>query len=118
VSAAQFASVSQFITTLRAAIFSFGLNFPVIALAFVFERKLSPHGRWKFVVVGLTYGAMFVLLTLVSDFVFGTEGLPAQVFRDNLFDGLLLGTGLGIGIQGGEAMVHSLEDPGPAHTRK
>ena len=118
VSAAQFAAVSQFITTLRAAIFSFGLNFPVIALAFVFERKLSPHGRWKFVVVGLTYGAMFVLLTLVSDFAFGMEGLPAQVFRDNLLDGLLLGTGLGIGIQGGEAMIHSLEPPGPAHTRK
>jgi hypothetical protein len=117
VSAVQFAAVSQFITTLRAAIFSFGLNFPVVALAFIFERKLSPHGRWKFVVVGVTYGAMFVLLTWVADLISGSGGLPAQVFRDNLLDGLLLGTGLGIGVQGGEAMIHSLEHPGPAQPK-
>jgi hypothetical protein len=111
VSAVQFVAVSQFITMLRAVLFSFGLNIPVIALAFVFERKLAPHARWKFVVVGLTYGAMFVVLTLIIDLLSGGGGLPATLFRENLFDGLLLGTGLGLGIEGGEAMVHSLEMP-------
>jgi thiamine transporter ThiT len=118
VSAVQFAAVSQFIMTLRAAIFSFGLNFPVIALAFIFERKLAAHARWKFLVVGLTYGAMSVLLTLVVGIVAGAEGLPAQVFRDNLLDGLLLGTGLGLGIQGGEAMAHSLAEHASASGKK
>lgn len=111
ISAVQFVAVSQFITMLRAILFSFGLNIPVIGLAFVFERKLAPHARWKFIVVGLTYGAMFVVLTLLVDLLSGGAGLPATLFRENLYLGLLLGTGLGLGIEGGEAMVHSLEMP-------
>lgn len=113
VSAVQFVAVSSFISMLRAVLFSFGLNIPVIALAFVFERKLAPHARWKFVVVGLTYGAMFVVLTLLVDLVAGGGGLPAQLFRDNFVDGALLGVGLGLGIEAGEAMMNSLEHPEP-----
>ncbi len=111
VSAVQFVVASQFIAWLRAALFSFGLNLPVIALAFVFERKLAPLARWKFLMVGMMYGAMFVVLTLVVDLLAGPGGLPAQLFRENLLDGLLLGWGIGVGIEGGEAMVHSFEHP-------
>ena len=112
VSAVQFVLASQFIAMLRAILFSFGLNLPVIALAFVFERKLAPLARWKFLMVGMMYGAMFVVLTLIVDLLAGPGGLPAQLFRENLLDGLLLGWGLGLGIEGGEALVHSLEHPG------
>lgn len=111
VSAVQFVVASQFIAWLRAALFSFGLNLPVIALAFVFERKLAPLARWKFLVVGMMYGAMFVVLTLVVDLLAGPGGLPAELFRENLLDGLLLGWGIGVGIEGGEALVHSFEHP-------
>ncbi len=114
VSAIQFVVASQFIAWLRAVLFSFGLNLPVIALAFVFERKLAPLARWKFLVVGMMYGAMFVVLTLIVDVLAGPGGgLPASLFRENLLDGLLLGWGLGVGIEGGEALVHSFE-----HSRK
>ncbi len=112
VSAVQFVVASQFIEWLRAVLFSFGLNLPVIALAFVFERKLAPLARWKFLVVGIMYGAMFVVLTLIVDLLAGPGGgLPASLFRENLLDGLLLGWGLGIGIEGGEALAHSFEHP-------
>jgi hypothetical protein len=111
ISAVQFVVASQFIAWLRAVLFSFGLNLPVIALAFVFERKLAPLARWKFLMVGMMYGAMFVVLTLIVDLLSGPGGIPAQLFRENLLDGLLLGWGLGVGIEGGEALVHSFEHP-------
>jgi thiamine transporter ThiT len=108
-SCAQFIAGSAFITMLKAIIFSFGLNIPVIVLAFVFERKLAAHRRIKFAVVSLTYGAMFVLLTLVSEAVSGGSGLPATLFRENFVDGLLLGLGLGLGLEAGEALLYSFE---------
>jgi hypothetical protein len=115
VSAAQFAVGSASITLLRALVFSFGLNIPVIALAFVFERTLARHRRLRFVVVGLTYGGMFVFLTLLTDLLAGPAGIPAAVFRENFVDGLLLGIGLALGVDGGEALTGS---PAPSVRRE
>jgi thiamine transporter ThiT len=111
VSALQFIAGSTYITMLRAILFSFGLNIPVITLAFVFERKLAAHRRIKFAVVSLTYGTMFVLLTLLADVISGAGGLPAMLFRENFVDGLLLGLGLGLGVEAGEAFMLSFEHP-------
>lgn len=111
ISAAQFTVGSAYVTMMRSILFSFGLNVPVIALAFLFERKLATHRRMKFAVVSLTYGAMFVMLTLLSDLFAGGGGLPATLFRDNFLDGLLLGLGLGLGVQAGEAFTASVEHP-------
>jgi thiamine transporter ThiT len=111
ISAVQFIAGSAYIAMLRALLFSFGLNIPVIALAFVFERKLAKHRRIKFAVVSLTYGAMFVLLTLLADVISGQGGIPAPLFRENFVDGLLLGLGLGLGVEAGEAFMVSFEHP-------
>lgn len=112
VSAVQFVAGSSYITMLRAILFSFGLNIPVVALAFIFERKLAAQKRIKVAVVALTYGAMFVVLTLLVDLLSAeSTGLPATLFRENFVDGLLLGLGLGLGVEGGEAVMHSLEHP-------
>lgn len=109
VSAAQFAISITWIKTLNALIWSFGVNLPIIILAFVFERKLANLRQAKFAVVGLVYGSMFVLLTLLTGVLTGVESMPAAIFRQNFVDGLLIGLGVGIGIEGGEALVHSLE---------
>jgi hypothetical protein len=52
---------------------------------------------------------MFVLLTLVSGVLVGLEDMPAVVFRQNFVDGLLIGLGLGVGVQLAEAFLHSVE---------
>lgn len=111
VSAVQFIAGSTSITLLRALLFSFGLNIPVIALAFVFERKLAAHRRLRFAVVGLTFGGMFVFLTLLSDLLSESAGIPAALFRENFVDGLLLGLGLALGVDAGEALTGSFEPP-------
>jgi thiamine transporter ThiT len=117
VSAVQFVAGSSYITMLRAILFSFGLNIPVVALAFLFERKLAAQKWIKVFVVALTYGAMFVILTLLVDVLSaGTSALPATLFRENFVDGLLLGAGLALGIEAGEAVIHSLEHPVVTHT--
>ncbi len=109
VSAIQFVPIAGYISMLRAILFSFGLNVMVVVLAFIFERKLAPL-RWaRFLVVSASYGAMLVLLTLIVELVAGSPGVPASVFRENFTDGVLLGLGLGLGVQGGEAFLHSLE---------
>lgn len=115
ISAAQLIASSSYITMTRAVLFSFGLNFPVVVLAFVFEQKLTALRWLKFAVVGLTYGAMFVLLTLLVGLLADSPGLPPSLFRANFFDGLLLGIGLGLGIEGGEALLHSLKHPRARH---
>jgi thiamine transporter ThiT len=116
VSAVQFVAGSSYITMLRAILFSFGLNIPVVALAFFFERKLAAQKRIKVAVVALTYGAMFVVLTLLVDLLSAeSTGLPATLFRENFVDGLLLGLGLGLGVEAGEAVIHSLEHPAVTH---
>ena len=120
VSVIQFVGASPFITMLNAGIWSFGVNIPMVVLAFIFERKLGPLKQAKFIVVALTYGAMFVLLTLIVSWVSASGSLPATLFRQNFTDGLLIGLGLGVGIEGGEAFIHSLKHndmntPAPAH---
>ncbi len=109
ISTVQFIVASNSVAMLQAGFFSFGLNLPVILLAFVFERKLAPLRQAKFIVVGLTYGAMFVILTLLVGVLAGSNGIPAEVFRSNFLDGLLLGAGLGLGIEAGESLMHSFE---------
>ncbi|MEK6572662.1 MAG: hypothetical protein AABZ61_14915 [Bacteroidota bacterium] len=109
VSTIQFVFSLTYITMLNAAIWSFGVNLPIILLAFLFERKLAPLKRLKFVVVAALYGAMFVLLTLFVAWATGVEILAGSVFRQNFVDGMFIGLGLGIGIQGGEAFIDSLE---------
>jgi len=109
VSAIQFAASTTWISVLNAAIWSFGVNLPLILVAFLFERKLAPFKQFKFMVVAGLYGVMFVLLTLLAAWLSGTGLLPASVFRGNFLDGLLIGLGVGLGIEAGEAFIHSLE---------
>jgi len=109
ISAVQFVVASVWMPTLNSAVWSFGVNLPVVWLTFLFERKLAALHRGKFVVVGIVYGAMFVLLTLIVGVLSKTEALPASVFRENFIDGLLIGLGMGLGVQAAEAFIDSLE---------
>ncbi|MBP1602632.1 MAG: hypothetical protein H6Q06_2783 [Acidobacteria bacterium] len=108
-SAVQFFVATSYVPRLQAVIFSFGLNLPVIVVAYLFERRLAQLRAFRFVVVSLTYGAMFVLLTLLIGSLSGSSEIPAEAFRKNFVDGLLLGLGLGIGVEAGEALLHPLE---------
>jgi hypothetical protein len=110
VSAIQFLVSLMWFPWLNALVWSFGVNMPVVALAFVFERKLAHFKQAKFTVVAITYSVMFVLLTLLVAALTGVEMLPAALFRDNWIDGLLIGLGLGLGIEAAEAFVHSWEE--------
>ena len=114
-STVQFAISSTWITTLNAAVWSFGVNLPLILVAFIFERKLAPFRQYKFAVVALLYGAMFVLLTLFVSGFSASQMLPATVFRQNFLDGLLIGLGLAVGIEAGNALIHSLEHHSMKH---
>jgi hypothetical protein len=58
---------------------------------------------------------MFVLLRLLTTWLTGVALLPAAEFRENFFDGLMIGLGLGLGIEAGEAFIHSLEHQSVAH---
>jgi hypothetical protein len=109
VSALQFGIAATWVTILNAAVWSFGVNLPVVLLAFLFERKLSALKWGRFLVVGVVYGSMFVLLSLLISALQGVEDMPASLFRQNFLDGLLIGIGLGVGVQGGEAFMHSYE---------
>ena len=112
VSAIQFIVASVWVPTLNAVVWSFGVNLPVVWLAFLFERKLSTFHWGKFAVVGLVYGAMFVLLTLLVGVLRGTESMPAVLFRENFLDGSLIGLGMGLGVQAAETFIHSLASHG------
>jgi hypothetical protein len=114
-SAVQFAFASTWITTLNAAVWSFGVNLPLILVAFIFERKLAPFRHYKFAVVAMLYGVMFVLLTLFVSWFSTSQLLPAAVFRQNFYDGLLIGLGLALGIEAGVALVHSVEHHSVGH---
>jgi hypothetical protein len=109
VSAIQFVIASTWITILNSAIWSFGVNLPVVVLAFLFDKKLAALKWGRFFVVGIVYGSVFVLLYLLVAALQGIEDMPANVFRQNFVDGLLIGIGLGVGVQGGEAFMHSYE---------
>ena len=108
VSAVQFVVSTVWLPTLNSAIWSFGVNLPVVWLAFLFERKLAAFHWGKFVVVGFVYGVMFVLLTLLVGVLSSINTVPAMVFRENFFDGFLIGLGMGLGVQGAEAFLESL----------
>lgn len=108
VSALQFVIATVWLPTLNSVIWSFGVNLPVVWLAFLFERKLSVFHWGKFVIVGIVYGTMFVLLTLLVGVLLNVSSMPAAIFRDNFLDGLLIGLGMGLGVQGGEAFIHSI----------
>ena len=109
VSAVQLVVATVWMPTLSAVVWSFGVNLPVVWLAFLFERKLSVFHGGKFAVVGIVYGTVFVLLTLLIYVLQSVSTMPAAVFRDNFVDGLLIGLGMGLGVQGGEAFLHSLD---------
>ncbi len=104
----QFIIASNWMPMLNAGFWSFGVNLPVIWLAFLFERKLAALHGAKFLVVGIVYGAVFVLLTLIVGMMRESTQIPSTVFRDNFIDGLLIGLGMGLGVQAGEANIHSI----------
>jgi hypothetical protein len=108
ISAVQFVVATVWLPTLNSVIWSFGVNLPVVWLAFLFERKLATFHWGKFVVVGIVYGVMFVLLTLLVGVLRNTETMPATVFRENFLDGSLIGLGMGLGVQAAEAFLLSL----------
>ncbi len=107
-SAVQFIVASTSMPVLYSGFWSFGVNLPVIWLAFVFERRLAAFTWGKFIIIGLVYGTMFVLLTMVVGVLQNVSAMPPTVFRDNFVDGLMIGTGVGLGVQGAEAFIHSL----------
>jgi len=110
VSVIQFIAASSYMPVLNAGFWSFGVNLPVVWLAFLFERKLSVFSSAKFVVVGVVYGTVFVLLTLLVGVLQDISPIPPLVFRDNFIDGLLIGLGMGLGVQAGEAFIHSIDE--------
>jgi hypothetical protein len=104
-----FVLASFWMPILNAAIWSFGVNLLVVVLAFLFERKLSYFKQWKFIVVGIVYGAIFVLLTLSVGILTKVASLPPALFQKNYLDGLWLGLSLGVGIEIAESIVHSVD---------
>jgi len=109
VSIVQFIVASSWMPMVNAGIWSFGVNLPVVWLAFLFERKLSVFHWGKFIVVGVVYGAVFVLLTLLVGLIQQISPMPSSVFQENFVDGLFIGLGMGLGVQAGEAFIHSIE---------
>lgn len=104
----QFIIASNWMPMTNAGFWSFGVNLPVVWLAFLFERKLAVFHSGKFIVVGAVYGTVFVLMTLLIGVIQHISPIPPTVFRDNFFDGLLIGLGMGLGVQAGETFIHSL----------
>ena len=93
----------------NSVIWSFGVNLSVIVVAFLFERKLENIKQWKFIFVGVYYGAVFVLLTLLVSLLTKVEALPSSLFQRNFLDGLWLGLSLGVGIEIAESIIHSID---------
>ena len=94
----QFIIASNWMPMLNAGFWSFGVNLPVIWLAFLFERKLAVFHWAKFLVIGIVYGTVFVMLTLIVGMIQESTQIPSIVFRDNFVDGLLIGLGMGLGL--------------------
>jgi hypothetical protein len=109
VSALLFVVATFWMPVLNAAIWSFGVNLSVVVIAFLFERKLAYLKQWKFIVVGVIYGAVFVLLTLSVGILTNVVALPPTLFQKNYLDGLWLGLSLGIGIEIAESIIHSVD---------
>ena len=104
-----FVIASFWMPVLNSAIWSFGVNLSVIVLAFLFERKLAYFKQWKFIVIGIIYGGVFVLVTLLIGIFTKVADLPPALFRQNFLDGLWLGVGLGIGVEIAESIIHSVD---------
>jgi hypothetical protein len=94
---------------INAVIWSFGVNLSIIVVAFLFERKLEKFKQWKFMFVGVYYGAIFVLLTFFVSILTKVEALPSSLFRNNFLDGLWLGLSLGVGVEIAESIIHSID---------
>jgi len=94
---------------INAVIWSFGVNLSIIVVAFLFERKLEKFKQWKFMFVGVYYGAIFVLLTFFVGILTNVEALPSSLFRNNFLDGLWLGLSLGAGVEIAETIIHSID---------
>lgn len=104
-----FLSITFIMPVKHALIYSFGVTVSVVLLAFLFEKKLSYLKHWKFIVVGIIFGELFVVLNLFS--LIGTKGamMAPEVFQRNFLDGLWMGFGLGIGVEIAESLIHSIE---------
>jgi hypothetical protein len=94
---------------LNLAFWMFAVNMSVVVLAFLFERKMSYFKHWKFIVISIIYGSVFVLLTLIVGMFKGTTMISAEIFQKIFIDGIVLGVGLGIGIEIAESIVHSVD---------
>jgi hypothetical protein len=109
VSALLFVMTIVWMPVLNSVIWSFGVNLSVVVIAFLFERKLANFRQWKFIFVGVFYGAVFVLLTLSVALLTKVQTLPPAVFQKNYLDGLWLGLSLGIGVELAESIIHSFD---------
>jgi hypothetical protein len=118
ISIVQFIGGSMWMPIASAATWSFGVNLAVVVMAFLFERKLATLGHWKFLVVGVICGAMFVFLTLVVGMIMNVQAMPASLFRENFTDGLWLGLGMGIGVEVAESIIHSIDLQHPVRRRE
>jgi hypothetical protein len=115
VSTIQFAVALGWVKPINAVIWSFGVNLPVVALAFLFERSLARFRNARFLFIGALYGVGFVSLSFFTAWIGGIESMPAQVFRSNFLDGVLIGSGIGIGVEAAEMLVNAFEKSSPAH---
>jgi len=109
VGALLFVMATVWMPVLNAAIWSFGVNLSVVVIAFLFERKLANFKQWKFLFVGVFYGAVFVLLTLSVALLTKVQALPPALFQKNYLEGLWLGLSLGIGVEIAESIIHSID---------
>jgi hypothetical protein len=104
-----FVGIAFLMPIVYSAIWSFGVTVSVILLAFLFERKFSYFKHWKFIAVGIIFGALFVLLRLAVLLITGASGLSPSEFQKNFLDGLWMGVGLGLGVEVAEAVIHSVD---------
>jgi len=104
-----FLIATRWMTFLNSAVWSFGVNLSVVVLAFLFEQKLSYFKNWKFVVIAIIYGGVFVVLTLIIVRITEVALMSPKLFQDNFLDGFRLGVGLGIGVEIAESIIHSVD---------
>ncbi len=109
VGAIQLAVSATWMPVINAAVWAFGVNLSVVILAFLFERKLAGFRQWKFTVVGVVCGGLFVLLTLIVALMTEVQSMPPTLFQANFLDGLWMGLGLGLGVEVAESIIHSIE---------
>lgn len=112
ISTALFIIVALFVPfwpIINLAFWIFAVNISVVILAFLFERKLAYLKHWKFIVISIIYGSLFVLLTLIVGIFKGITMISAEIFQKIFIDGIVLGVGIGIGIEIAESIIHSVD---------